>query len=276
MFDTFPNAHDGYGSFDDLESATVADAAEFFRRYYASGNAVLTVAGDLDLAETLAMVERHFGDVPARPAPARPSFAEPDLASERRESYTDPLAPLPAVASAWRVPDPIDDYAAYLPYVVLAEVLTDGEASRLVERLVLRDRTVTSVGGYIGFMGEPWEVRDPTALLLQAHLPPGGDADKVLRTVDEELDRLATGGLDDGELARTQARMATHLLRDTDAALSRALRMAVLEQQRGTPELLNDLPRLVGEVTEEQIRQAAAALVPQRRATVEVVAGGNQ
>ncbi|MDQ7907669.1 pitrilysin family protein [Phytohabitans sp. ZYX-F-186] len=274
MFDTFPNAHDGYGSFDDLESATVADAAEFFQRYYANGNAVLAVAGDLDLAETVEMVERHFGDVPARPAPERPSFAEPDLTAERREAYTDPLAPLPAVATAWRVPDPIADFAAYVPYVVLAEVLTDGEASRLVERLVLRDRTVTTVGGYLGFMGEPWEVRDPTAFLLQAHLPPGGDVDKVLRTVDEELDRLATDGLAEGELARTQARMATHLLRDTDAALGRALRMAVLEQQRGTPELLNDLPRLVGEVTEEQIRQAAAALVPQRRATVEVVAGG--
>ena len=77
------------------------------------------------------------------------------------------------MASAWRVPDPINDFAGYLPYVVLAEVLTDGDASRLVERLVLRDRTVTSVGGYIGFMGEPFDVRDPTALMLQAHLPPG-------------------------------------------------------------------------------------------------------
>jgi zinc protease len=276
MFDTFPNAHDGYGSFDDLDSATVTDAAEFFQRYYACGNAVLSVAGDLDVGETMALIEQHFGDVPARSAPKRPDFAEPDLTAERREAYTDRLAPLPALATAWRVPDPIEDFAGYLPYVVLAEVLTDGDASRLVERLVLRDRTVTSVGGYLGFMGEPYEVRDPTALLLQAHLPPGGDVDKVLRTVDEELDRLAGDGLADGELARTQARMATHLLRDTDAALGRALRMAVLEQQRGTPELLNDLPRLVGEVTEEQIRKAAAALVPQRRATIEVVAGGNQ
>jgi len=276
MFETFPNAHDGYGSFEDLESATVADAEEFFERYYACGNAVLTVAGDFDVAQASALIEKHFGDVPARPAPPRPDFAEPDLTGERRSSYTDRLAPLPAVAGGWRVPDPIGDFTGYLPYVVLAEVLTDGDASRLVERLVQRDRAVTSVGGYIGFMGEPFAVRDPTALLLQAHLPPGGDVDKVLRTVDEELDRLAAGGLTDGELARTQARMATHLLRDTDAALGRALRMAVLEQQRGTPELLNDLPRLVGEVTEEQIKEAAATLVPQRRATVEVVAGGNQ
>jgi predicted Zn-dependent peptidase len=113
-------------------------------------------------------------------------------------------------------------------------------------------------------------------MLLQAHLPPGGDVDKVLRTLDEELDRLAADGLDDGELARTQARMATHLLRDTDAVLGRALTMAVLEQQRAEPGLINELPRLVGEVTEKQIREAAAALRPHRRASIEVVAGGSQ
>jgi zinc protease len=274
MFDTFPNAHDGYGSFSDLEAATVADAADFFDRYYAAGNAVLAVAGDVDPDDATRLIEAHFGDVPARPAPPRPDFAEPDLAAERRESYVDALAPLPAVATAWRVPDPLGDPTEYLPYVVLAEVLTDGDASRLVERLVLRDRTVTSVGGYIGFMGEPFAVRDPTALVLQAHVPPSGDIDKVLRTIDEECARIAADGLNDGELARTQARMATHLLRDTDAVLGRALQMAVLEQQRGAPQLLNDLPRLVGEVTAEQVVAAAASLVPTRRATIDVVAGG--
>ncbi|MDW5330401.1 pitrilysin family protein [Plantactinospora sp. KLBMP9567] len=274
MFDTFANAHDGYGSFDDLESASIDDATDFFDRYYACGNAVLAVGGDLDVAEATALIERHFGDVPARPAPARPDFVEPDLTGERRQAYTDKLAPLPAVAAAWRVPDPIGDFAGYLPYVVLAEVLTDGDASRLVERLVLRDRTVTSVGGYLGLMGDPFDVRDPTALVLQAHLPPDGAVEKVLQTIDEELDRVATDGLAADELARTQARMATHLLRETDAVLGRTLQMAVLEQQRGDPGLLGELPRLVGEVTEEQVRAAAAILRPQRRAAVEVVPGG--
>jgi len=276
MFTTFPNEHDGYGSFGDLESATVADAEQFFQRYYACGNAVLAVAGDFDVATATIMIERHFGDVQARPAPVRPDFDEPDLPGERRDVYTDRLAPLPAVASGWRVPDPIGDFEAYLPFVVLTEVLTDGDASRLVERLVQRDRTVTSMGGYIGFMGDEYQVRNPTALLLQSHLPPGGDPEKVLRTIDEELDRLATGGLKPGELARTQARMATHLLRDTDAVLGRALPMAALEHQRGRPQLLNELPRLVGEVTEAQIVAAAAALRPERRATIELIPGAGQ
>jgi predicted Zn-dependent peptidase len=269
MFDTFANAHDGYGSFVDLESATVADAADFFAKYYACGNAVLSVAGDLDIDQARVLIEKHFGDVPARPAPIRPSFAEADLTGERREAYTDAFAPLPAIASAWRVPDPAD-FPAYLPYVVLAEVLTDSDASRLVERLVLNDRSATSVGGYIGFMGEPFEVRDPTALLLQAFLPPGGSVDRVLTTIDEEIERLATDGLADGELSRTQARIATHLLHDLDGVLNRGLRMAIVEQQRGDGAVVNQLPRLIGEVTAEQVVAAAASLRPNRRASIQV------
>jgi predicted Zn-dependent peptidase len=273
MFETFANAHDGYGSFEDLESATVEDAQGFFDRYYACGNAVLSVAGDFDVAEATAMIERHFGDVPARPAPVLPDFDEPDLSGERRESYTDRIAPLPAVAAGYRVPDPIASFDAYLPFSVLAEVLTDGDASRLVERLVQRDRSVTNVGGYLGFMGDEYQVRNPTALLLQAHMPPGGDAGKVLRTVDEELDRLVADGLKPGELERTQARMATRLLQGTDEVLGRALPMAVLELQRGRPEMLNELPKLISEVTADQIVTAAATLRPDRRATVEVIPG---
>ena len=167
------------------------------------------------------------------------------MTAERRDEHVRPTAG-PAAGGRARLAGarPVADFAAYLPYVVLAEVLTDGDASRLVERLVQRDRVVTSVGGYIGFMGEPFDVRDPTALLLQAHLPPGGDVDKVLRTIDEEVDRLATDGLTAGELARTQARHAPRTCCATPTRCSAGrCAMAVLEQQRGRAELLNDLPR---------------------------------
>src|SRR4051812_36022029 len=106
MFDTFANAHDGYGSFVDLESATVADAADFFEKYYACGNAVLSVAGDIDLDEARTLIEKHFGDVEARPAPARPDFSEPDLTAERREADTHPPPPPPPPAAARGLPGP--------------------------------------------------------------------------------------------------------------------------------------------------------------------------
>ncbi|HZE40561.1 MAG TPA: pitrilysin family protein [Stackebrandtia sp.] len=276
MFDTFPNAHDGYGSFADLEAATVADCQSFFDTYYSAGNAVLTVAGDFDLQTAAALVDRHFSDVPARPAPPHPSIAEPDLTAERRSSYTDPRAPLPAVAAAWRVPDPVADLTGYLPYVVLAEILTDGDASRLVERLIQKDRTATSLGGYVGFMGEPFAVREPTAMLLQAHLPPGGDCDAVLNTVDEELRRIAEGGLAPGELERVKARIATHVLREDDSVMNRVLRMGTAAVFHGDADVARQLPRQLGEVSADQIITAASLLTPQRRAVVEVIPGGAQ
>ncbi len=273
MFDTFPNAHNGYGDFVDLESATVDDAASFFDRYYAPANAVLCVAGDLDVDETLAMVERHFGDIPAREAPARPDFPEPDLSAPRYAREVDPLAPTPAVALAWRVPDPLADLAAYLPYVVLAEVLTDGDASRLRKRMVQGDRIVTSLSGYLGFMGDAFDVRDPTALLLQAHHPTAVGVDRVIGAIDEELRRLADGGLDRGELARVKARIAAHLLRQVEPVLGRTLMMATMEQQRGRAELAGELPALIAAVAESDVVTAAAQLTPERRAVLELAPG---
>src|SRR6478672_6477354 len=69
LYESWANAHDGYGSFADLESATVEDAADFFDQYYSPGNAVLAIAGDLDADQAMTLVRRHFGDVPRRNAP---------------------------------------------------------------------------------------------------------------------------------------------------------------------------------------------------------------
>jgi zinc protease len=274
LFETFANAHDGYGSFEDLEAATLEDAWQFFDRYYAPANAVLCVVGDIDPELAATLVERHFGDIPARQAPIRPDFAEPDLTAERRTALTDPLAPMPAVAAAWRVPDPVRDLPGYLPFVVLGEVLSDGDASRLQERLVRRDRVATEVHAYLSLLGDPFDVRDPTEFMVQATHPGPVAADTVLSTVDEELSRLAGDGLRPGELARVQARISAQLLREVDGVLGRTLALASLEQQHDRAELLSELPALIGAVSAEQVAAAAATLTPQRRAVVELVAGG--
>ncbi|MDP9434279.1 MAG: insulinase family protein [Actinomycetota bacterium] len=268
LFSTFPNAHNGYGDFIDLESATLDDAQGFFDRYYAPGNAVLAVAGDVDPAEVLRCAEEQFGDIPARAVPPRPSFDEPAPSGERRSTVTDRLAPTPAVALGWRVPDP-GDLAAYLPYVVLAEVLTDGDAARLPERLVLRDRSVTSVGGYLGVMGDALDARDPTPLVVEVHHPTETPVDTVVRAVDEEIGRLATDGLDAAELDRTVARMRARYLREVDPVLGRALSLSVFEQQRARAELVNEVPGLFAAVTADQV-QAAAATLGADRAVLEL------
>src|SRR5687767_12045610 len=120
MFRTFPNAHDGYGSFEDLEAATLDDTAMFFERYYAPANAILAIAGDVDTAHVQGLVERHFSRVPKRDAPPAPSHGEPLPEKERRAAHTDPNAPLPALALGYRVPDPLTRFDEYVATVVLS------------------------------------------------------------------------------------------------------------------------------------------------------------
>ena len=105
------------------------------------------------------------------PRPKRPSFAEPALTAERRDTHHDAHAPIPAVAIGYRVPDPVGSLEQHLAHVLLAEVLSDGDASRLQRRLVQQDHLVTDVAAYIGEFGDPFDERDPTALTISAHYP---------------------------------------------------------------------------------------------------------
>ena len=102
-FDSFANAHNGYGDFAELQAATLEDAATFFDAYYAPGNAVLSVAGDIDPDATLALIDKHFGAISARKVPVRPSFAE--AVWPRSQVLVDKLRAEPALAAGYGVPD---------------------------------------------------------------------------------------------------------------------------------------------------------------------------
>jgi len=272
MFTSFNNTHNGYGSFVDLEAATVADAEDFFRRYYAPGNAVLAVAGDLDHAEARRLVEKHFGAIEPRPVPALPNLHEPIPTKERRGRKVDALAPMPATAVAWRVPDPISETEAFLSAVVLADVLGGGEASRLYQRLVKTERLAADVGGAMGAFGDPFEMRDPTSLqVLVWH--PGVAADDVLNAIEAEV-RAVADGVTAEEVDRVVASIVSDHLRQLDNVLQRAMEIGMLEQQRGHAELVNELPILLGAVTAESVAEAAERwLVGTGRAVLEVVPG---
>ncbi len=274
LFDTFANSHNGYGGFEDLESATTADAKDFFDTYYAPANAVLAVAGDLDADETLTLVEQHFGGITKRTAPTRPSFAEPALTAERRDTIDDAHAPIPAVAIGYRVANPVSELDALLALLLLAEVLTDGDASRLQRRLVQRDHLVTDISAYLGEFGDPFDERDPTALTITAHYPDAKALEGILRAIDEELERIVVDGLEPGELDRVRTRLVSTILRDMDAVISRALEFAKFELIHGRAELIADLPGRISAVTPDDVRKAASTLTPDRRAVLELIAGG--
>jgi zinc protease len=271
LYDTFPNAHNGYGDFSELEQASLDDAAAFFESYYAPGNAQVTVAGYLDIDTTLALVEKHFGDIPARPTPSRPSFAEPAPTAERRATVPDAHAPLPALALGYRLPDPATDLDGYLAHALLASVLADGEAARLQRRLVHTDGLVTDVSASAGLMG-PLDARDPDTFTITAVHPASADPEKVLSAVDEELDRLAVDGPSADELARQAARWAAALHHEDDRVMYRMLSLGARELLYGRAEVALELPERLAAVRPDEVRGAAATLRASGRAVLLVEA----
>jgi zinc protease len=276
MYQTFPNAHNGYGDFVDLEAATRADASTFFRSYYTPSNAVLCVAGDLDLDETWEMVERHFGPLPARRTPRRPTFGEPRPEAERRGTVRDLHAPMPAIALGYRLPDSKGLGRTYLAHVLLAEVLADGDASRLWRALVQGAGLVTEASAYVGEFGDPFEERDPVLMTISAFYPDPATRDRVVNGIDDELRRVATDGLGVGELDRVRTRLVASLLRGLDATMNRAASLAKFELVHGRAELVAEVPALLSAVTAADVVTAAAALADQHRAVLDLVPGGDE
>ena len=270
LYDTFPNAHNGYGDFSELEAATVNDCAAFFDAYYAPGNAVITICGDFQVDAAVELVHRHFDDVPSRPVPVRPSFAEPPPDRERRQDVPDPLAPLPALAIGYRLPDPTAGFDGYLAYEVLAAVLSDGDSSRLEQRLVHTDALATDIGARCGLFGAPLDARDPDTFTITAVHPSTVDVNRVIEATDEEIARLAADGPDSDVLTRITARWAATLFREHDRLVSRTMAIGAFELLHGRAELVAELPVIVATMGAEQIANAAAALRPDSRAVLVV------
>jgi len=274
LYTTFPNAHNGYGGFEDLTNATVDDAAGFFDTYYAPSNAVLCVAGDLDAEPTLDMIEHHFGGLRKRRKPARPTFGEPAPTGELRREYHDPMAPTPALAIGYRVPDPNADLHVYLASVLLAEILSEGDASRLQRSLVQSQRLVNDAAAYLGTFGDPLEERDPTRLNISARYSDRAQTEQVIAAVDAELDRLATDGTEPGELDRVKVRLASIVFHELDQVVNRSLEFSKFQTVFGDASVILQLPALLAQVSDADIRAAAARLRPDSRAIVELVPGG--
>lgn len=275
LYDTFANAHNGYGDFADLQSATVADCADFFERYYCPANAVLTVCGDVDVSQATQLIEKHFGDIPYRPKPELGNFSEPLPSERRRADRRDALAPSPALAIGWRTPDPVADLPGYVASMLLGSILADGDSAPLQYELARSQGLATSVWASPGLFG-PLDSRDPDVFVLGALFANHTAADDVIDGAMSIIDRIATGGPTEEQIAVAQARFTAGLLTECDAVMARTRNLGQFELLHGRAELLADLPAIAQSVTGDDIRSAAGLLHPQQCAILTITPGDEE
>jgi len=188
-----PYHWDVIGWMSDILSWRRDEVMAYYRTYYAPGNAVLIVVGDIDPAKTLGLIRKYYGPIQASPAPPPVSTVEPPQMGTKTVIIRKE-AQAPSFLAVWHAPSAKD--ADFLPLAILAKPLLEGESSRLYRRLVREEELAIDVGGGIQ------ETIDPLLFSIDVKPRPGVDLDKIDRIIEEELAKVKTEGITPQEYAK--------------------------------------------------------------------------
>lgn len=265
-YDHFGYVHPVIGSMEDLDAATLDDARDFYRRYYAPGNALLCISGDVTPAEAFAAARRWFEPVPARETPEPFTMEEPEPTAERRRSVVDVHAAVPAVHVNVKAPPRRHPDLLALYYVEKA--LAGGESGRLWRRLVKDDELALSLSFSLD------ERRGPSLLRAFALARPGVGLDRLEREIRSDLERMAAEGPSEEEMERARRMLTADAVRASGSAQAVAFLLTEYAVYDGDAGLFaSDMERLLT-LTASEVRDAAGRLFrPERTSVVDVRPG---
>jgi predicted Zn-dependent peptidase len=252
------NAHNFYGDLADLEAAKLEDVEAFFDAYYAPNNAVLVVAGDIDTEQTLTWVEDYFGGIEPSDELEFPDISEPRQDEEKRQVKYDALAPQPALAFAYHVPE--KNTPEWAAMVVLDQILLQGADSRLYKRLVQEEAYTGSVSGGINWpLGNALNYDGP--MLLSGFLihSPGTEPAAIIDEIDAVVENLQEEPVSEEELDRALTKIRSDLYDGLGDGNRIALVdiLATLALFEDNPERVNNLLEPFSKVTPEMIQKVA-------------------
>lgn len=248
-----PSRHLTIGLHEHIQAATVDDLLAFYQTWYVPANATLVIAGDVDIDETNALVDRYFGSFPVSTRPTRKLYPAIELAGPIRETLTDKFATLTRIHRAWHGPRAFDADEPELDILSAAwsAVGTGALWRRLVYDTQLAQRvSAFTMNGRLG--GE---------LHVAVDLRTGSDPDAVRKILDEECAR----GIDVASIARQVTRREASALWGLTGLARRASTLQRYALYTGNADgLADDLARYRN-VTQATIEAAIARWLPPSR-----------
>lgn len=266
-FDTYPNSHNFYGDFKDLDAAKIEDVQTFYEQYYAPNNAVMAIVGDVQPDDIFAKVDKYFASVASRPTPAKPKVEEPPQKTERKSQQTDKLAKVPAVAIGYRMPERHSPDA--LVGAVTGELLHNGQASRLYQSLVKEKQVALSADGGVNWpLGASFEYNGPTLMTSFIVYPPKMTEDQVLAAYDAAIKELATKGPTQQDLDRVITKMRSDWYGQLEIPIDRASALSHAVLFDGTFDRVYQIPEELAKVTPAQVKAFAAKYLVSSNRTI--------
>jgi len=233
------------GEMEDLFNATVEDVKEFHSTYYGPNNATLVVAGDLNLEETKALVEKYFGEIPGG-APMQDM--EPMLVTlnETKKLYhEDNFAKTPLLNMAWPTVEQYTKDAYALDF--LAKVLSDGKKAPMY-RVLVKDKKLTS---------NAFAYNRSRELAGSFRVNVNANADISLAEVEdaifEAIELFEEEGITENDLERIKAGLETDFYNSISSILSKGFQMAFYSEYAGSPSFIEQDIANIQAVTIEDV-----------------------
>ena len=191
-----PHPYNGVviGSMEDLGAATLDDVRSFFTTWYAPSNATLALAGDFEIDEAKALVQKYFGTLPKAEAPAQPEVAPVAIEAPVVIHHDEPVATLPKLFIAWHSPKVFAPGDAEAD--VLMQALSGTESGRLRRRLVRELQLAQSAQAYQYSLGAQ------SIFGVEVTARPGVTTDQLLEATDALFDELRAEGITQKEVTR--------------------------------------------------------------------------
>jgi zinc protease len=190
------------GSVQYIDQATINEFMEFYRTYYRPENAVLSIAGDIDINKTKQLIQKYFSEIPKGEGEIkRPDIKEPPKTAEVRDTVYDNIQ-LPAIIHAYNMPETRSDEFYVLQ--MLNTLLSQGRSSRLYKALVDRQQKAVYTGSF------PVSTEDPGLFIILGITNLGVDANELDTAIDQEIERVKKNEISEEEFQKLVNQIETN------------------------------------------------------------------
>ncbi len=242
---THPYNWDVIGSLEDLQNATLQDVKDFYNRWYVPNNVTLTIAGDFDINQTKAWVEKYFGEIKRGEAIPKMEKQAVILTETKKLYYEDNFARLPLLTVAW--PSVYEYHPDSYALEVLASYLSKGKNAPLYKTLV-EDKKLTDE---IDLFQYNSEVAGQYMLSITAF--DKTDLNLVMNGVNEAFANFEKEGISQQDLDRIKAGQETAFYSNLSSVLGKGFQLAQYEIFAGTPDYINQDVKNILAVTKEDV-----------------------
>lgn len=185
----------------DLDRVDVDDLKRFYMRWYGANNAVLTVAGDVNTEEVLALAQKYFGSIGRGPEVKDQKVAPVKLTASRYISYEDNVR-FPMLNLAYpTAPLNTNDDAAL---DVLADILGGSQGSPLYKAFIESKKAVSAMAYQYSR-----ELTGQFQIVIRANA--GTALSETEKELKAALDAWEKKGISDDDLLKFKAKYESNL-----------------------------------------------------------------